>query len=116
MPTFETPKTPTEFVTAMLRSTIEADELIAERINDRWLREAHTHTSVNGFVAALAMETLRRFASEAANDLTEHLDQVITAGDIAGPAYRTAKSLDLNPDQWLAEFKERAALRKATAK
>lgn len=108
-----TPKTPAEFIETMLRSSIEADQLVAERINDRWFREAHTHTAINGFVAGMAMEMLRRHAPQVADDLAEHLDEILTAGDVGGPAYRTAKVVGCGPDQWIAEFNERAALRKA---
>lgn len=107
------PDSPSSFAEAMLRSTIEADELASERINDRWLREAHTHTAVNGLVAALAMEVLRDHAPDAAEAVTDQLNHIITAGDLGGPTYRIAKALGYDPDQWLAEFKERAALRKA---
>ncbi|MEU0656056.1 hypothetical protein ABZ485_27960 [Streptomyces albogriseolus] len=111
--TLETPKTPAAFVETMLRSTIEADELVQENINDRWLREAHTHTAVNGFIAAIALENLRRFAPETADELAENLHQGLIAGDLAGPAYRMAKQLGHDPDQWLTEHKEREARRKA---
>lgn len=115
MTTFETPKTPREFVETMLRSSIEADRLASENVNDRWLREAHTHTAVNGLVAAMAMEMLRRFADTAAESSANQLDQIVTAGDIGGPAYRMAQGLGFDPDQWIAEFGQRAASRKETA-
>ncbi|MFJ5294497.1 hypothetical protein [Streptomyces sp. NPDC088348] len=111
MTTFETPKTPHAFVETMLRSSIEADLLASENINDRWLREAHMHTAVNGFIAAMAIEALRRWAPDEANDTVDHLDQILTAGDLAGSAYRTAKGLGHDPDQWIEEFNERAARR-----
>nr|WSX25513.1 hypothetical protein OG690_38160 [Streptomyces tubercidicus] len=107
------PSTPREYTESMIRSAIEADRLVQERINDRYLREAHTHTAVNGFIAAMAMECLRRFAPDSANDLAEHLTRVLASGDLEGTAYRTAKGLNFDPDQWIAEFNERAALRKA---
>ena len=113
MTTFETPKTPRDFAETMIRSTIEADRLADENINDRWLREAHTHTVVNGYIAALAMEVLRRHAPNAAADLAEQLDRTLTGGDVGGSAYRIAKALGCDPDQWIAEFEERAARRKA---
>lgn len=113
MTTFETPKTPRDFAEAMLRSSLDADRLVQENINDRWLREAHTHTAVNGLVAALAMETLRRHASPAAEELAETLDCILTAGDLGGPAWRTANALGFNPDQWETEFAERATTRAA---
>lgn len=113
MTTFETPKTPREFVETTLRTAIEADQLVTENINDRYLREAHTHTTVNAFIASMAMESLRRFAPDAADSLAEQLDHIFTAGDIGGPAYRTAKALGHDPDQWIAAHHERAALRKA---
>lgn len=116
MTTFETPKTPRAFAEAMLRSSIEADELCMERINDRWLREAHTHTAVNGFIAAMAMESLRRFAPATADELADQLDRILTAGDIRGPAYRAAQALGFEPDQWLTKHEERAARRKANTK
>lgn len=116
MTTFETPKTAEEFVSTMLRSSVEADLLMAERINDRWFREAHQHGAVNGFVAAYAFNTLRVANPEAAERLAEHLDQILTAGDIGGPAWRSAKALGLDPDHWIAEFNERAARRAVTAR
>lgn len=116
MTTNEDPSTPREYTEAMIRSAIEADLLVQERINDRWLREAHTHTAVNGFIAAMAMESLRRFAPETADNLAEHLTRVLAGGDLEGAAYRTAKGLNFDPDQWIAEFNKRAALRKANAK
>lgn len=115
MTNFDTPKTPAAFVETMLRSSIEADRLVSEYINDAPLRQAETHAAVNGFIAAMAMESLRRFAPDAADDLADQLDRVLTAGDLASPAYRTAKALGHDPDQWLAEFEERAARRKAKA-
>lgn len=116
MPDLSTPQTPTAFVEAMLRSSIEADELVQENINDRWLREAHTHTAVNGLIAAMALENLRRFAPDTADALANQLAATLIAGDIAGPVYRTAKALGHDPEQWLAEHQERAARRKmATA-
>ncbi|MGY0065158.1 hypothetical protein ACWY4P_53555 (plasmid) [Streptomyces sp. LZ34] len=116
MTTLDTPKTPREFAETMIRSTIEADRLADENINDRWLREAHTHTAVNGYIAAMAIEALRRFAPSSADALAEYLNRVLTAGDLAGPAYRTAKGLGHDPDQWIAQFDERAARRKANTK
>lgn len=115
MTTFDTPKTPAAFVETCLRTCVEADLLASENINDRWLREAHTHTAVMAFVATTAMETLRHHAPEAADALAEHLDRVITAGDLGGPAYRTAKGLAHDPDQWIAAHEERAALRKVAS-
>lgn len=112
MTNFDTPKTPRNFVEAMLRSSLEADQLVAENINDRWLREAHTHTAVNGLVAAMAMEALRRFSPEAADYTASNLSRILTAGDVAGPAYRFATGCNLAPEQWLAEFSERAAKRR----
>ena len=113
MTTLDTPKTPREFAQTMIRSTIEADRLADENINDRYLLEAHTHTAVNGLVAALAMEVLRRHAPKAAAELAEQLDRTLTGGDIGGSAYRIAKALGCDLDQWIAEFDERAARRKA---
>ncbi|MFH8813075.1 hypothetical protein ACH4GZ_38750 [Streptomyces hygroscopicus] len=113
MTTTDTPKTPREFVETMLRSSVEADRLADENINDRYLLEAHTHSAVNGYVAATAMEMLRLHAPDTADALAEHLDHVLTAGDLAGPVYRTAKGLGHDPDQWIAQFEERAARRKA---
>ncbi|MEU3990177.1 hypothetical protein AB0F24_17675 [Streptomyces platensis] len=112
MTTFETPKTPREFTEAMLRSASDADRLIQENINDRWLREAHTHTAVNGHVAALALEMLRRHAPKIAEELAEHLHDKLARGDLAGPTYRVAMALSFDPDQWLTEFNERAAKRR----
>ncbi|WP_327223079.1 hypothetical protein OG229_02725 [Streptomyces platensis] len=112
MATFETPKKPREFVEAMIRSAIEADLLADERINDRWLREAHTHSAVNGYVAALALEMLRRHAPKTAEELAEHLHDTLVRGDLAGPAYRVATALSFGPDQWIAEFNQRAAKRR----
>jgi urocanate hydratase len=106
------PDSPSDFVEAMLRSSLEADRLMQENINDRWLREAHTHTAVNGLIAAIAMENLRRFAPDTADELAEALNHALTAGDLAGPVYRMAKQLGHDPDQWLTEFNERAARRK----
>lgn len=112
----DTPKTPRAFVETMIRSCIEADQLASENINDRWLREAHTHSAVNGYTAAMAMEMLRRHNPDIARALADHLDQVFTAGDIGGPAYRTAQALGHDPDQWITEHQERAARRKAASK
>lgn len=112
MTTFETPKTPPQFVATMLRSSIEADRLASENINDRYLREAHTHSAVNGYVAAYALQVLHATDPEAAAQLAERLDQILTAGDIGGPAYRAAKSQGHDPDQWIAESDERAARRR----
>ncbi|MFD1278062.1 hypothetical protein [Streptomyces kaempferi] len=109
------PNTPKDFVETMLRSSLEADDLVQENINDRRLREAHTHTAVNGFIAALALENLHRFAPDTADALAEQLNHALIAGDLAGPTYRMAKQLGHDPDQWLTESKERAALRKAKA-
>lgn len=115
MTTFETPKTPREFVETMLRSSIEADRLVSENINDRWLREAHTHTAVNGYVAALALEMLRRHAPKTADELAEHLHDTLVRGDLAGPSHRIAVALSFDPDRWIAEFDQRAASRKENA-
>lgn len=113
MSNFLSPESPRDFVETMIRSSIEADELVSENINDRWLREAHTHTAVNGYVAAMAMEALRRFNPDTADALAEQLKQTLTAGDLSGPTYRAAQALGHDPDQWLTEFNERAARRKA---
>ena len=64
-----TPKTAREFVGSMLRSSIEGDRLAAERINEPRFMEAHSHTAVNGLVAGLAMEMLRRHDPQTADDL-----------------------------------------------
>jgi hypothetical protein len=109
----DTPKTPKAFVETMLRSSLEADQLASENINNRWLREAHTHSAVNGFIAAMAMEMLRRHNPDVADDVADQLDRFLTAGDLAGPVYRAAKGLGHDPDQWLTEHQERAARRKA---
>ncbi|MFC9736141.1 hypothetical protein ACFWG5_34280 [Streptomyces hydrogenans] len=106
------PKTPKRFTETFLRSAIEADKLASENINDRWLREAHTHSAVNGYAAAVAIEMLRRHNPDVATAIAEHLEQVLTAGDLAGPTYRTAQGLGFDPDQWLAEHQERAQRRK----
>lgn len=113
MPTFETPKTSREFIETMLRSSLEADRLADENINDRHLLEAHTHAVVNGHVAAMALEMLRQNAPDVADDLAEHLHDTLVAGDIAGPTYRVAVALSFDPDQWIADFNERAARRGA---
>lgn len=113
MTTFNTPKNPREFIETMLRSSIEADRLASENINDRWLLEAHTHTAVNGHVAAMAMEMLRQNAPQVADDLAEHLNDTLTRGDLGGPTYRAAVALSFDPDQWITEHKERAAARGA---
>lgn len=115
MNTQNEPGTPRYYAERMLRSSVEADRLAAERINDRWALEAHTHTAVNGLIAAMAMEMLRRHNPAIASELAERIDQITTAGDIGGPAYRTAQALGFDPDQWIAEFNERAALRTAKA-
>lgn len=109
------PKSPSEFVETMLRSALEADRLVSENINDRWLREAHTHTAINGFVAAMAMEYLRHVDSDTADHVAEELEAVFTRGDLAGPLYRIAKKLGHDPDQWIEKYEERAASRKAKA-
>lgn len=113
MTTTDTPKTPREFAEAMIRSTIEADRLADENINDRRLREAHTHSAVNGLIATMAMEMLRRHNPTIAAEVAQQLERILTAGDLAGPAYRTARALGHDPDQWITEFEERAARRKA---
>lgn len=115
MTTLDTPKTPDQLIATMLRSTIEADLLVSEYINDAPLRQAEQQACVNGLVAAAAMEMLQRFAPDAAESLAHQLDLILTAGDIAGPAWRTAQGLNLNPDQWIAEFHERAARRRQKA-
>lgn len=113
MTTFDTPDTPRGFIEAMLRSSLDADRLVEENINDRWRREAHTHTAVNGHVAAMALEMLRQNAPQIADELAEHLHDSLVAGDLAGPTYRAALALSFDPDQWIAEFNERAASRGA---
>ena len=113
MTTFETPKTPRDLIEAMLRSSLDADRLVQENINDRWLREAHTHTTVNGHVAAMALEMLRQNAPQIADELAEHLHDTLVAGDLAGPTYRAALALSFDPDRWNTEFNERAARRGA---
>ncbi|MBD0743506.1 hypothetical protein [Streptomyces sp. CBMA152] len=115
MTTFHTPSTPREFIETMLRSSIEADLLASENINNRWLREAHTHAAVNGHVAAMAMEMLRQNAPDLADDLAEHLNDTLTLGDLAGPTYRAALALSFDPEQWITEFKERASHRREAA-
>ena len=115
MPTFETPKTPRDFTEAMLRSSLEADQLAQENINDRRLLEAHTHTAVNGHIAAMAMEMLRHHAPRIADELAEHLHDTLVMGDLAGPTYRCATALSFDPDQWIADFNERAARRATKA-
>ncbi|GHB55949.1 hypothetical protein GCM10010331_49780 [Streptomyces xanthochromogenes] len=115
MTTFETPDTPRGFIEAMLRSSLEADQLAQENINNRWLREAHTHTAVNGHIAALALEMLRRHAPQAAEGLAEGLHLTLTRGDLAGPVYRVAIALGFEPDQWITEHNERAARRQEAA-
>ncbi|MCX4697046.1 hypothetical protein [Streptomyces sp. NBC_01373] len=113
MTNFDVPKTPAEFVKSMLRDGIESDLLAVEHVNDRDLREPNIHAAVAAYVAANAMHNLRLNSPEAADILAERLAQVITAGDLAGPLYRAAKHLDLDPDQWITEFNERAARRGA---
>jgi hypothetical protein len=113
MTSFDTPKTAAQFVETMLRSSIEADRLVSEHINNRDLCDAHTHDCVNAFIAAFAFHELRRTNPEAAEQLAEHLDHILTAGDIGGPAWRAPKALGHDPDQWIAEFNERAARRGA---
>lgn len=116
MTTTDTPKTPAEFVAVMLRSSIEADLLVMEHINDPTVMQAETHACINGFIAATAMENLRRIDPDAAATIAERLDQIITAGEVRGPAIRAAKRLGLNPDRWIDEFEERAARRGAKPK
>lgn len=116
MTTFETPKSPREFVETMLRSSVEADRLASENIDDHCLREAHHHSAVNGLVAGMALEMLRRFAPTAAESTVGQLDQILTAGDVAGPVYRMARGMGFDPDQWVAEHEERAALRTAVTR
>lgn len=103
----DTPQTPADFVEAMLRSAIEADRLARQHINDRDLREAHIHTAANGLIAAMAMETLRRFAPTSAEAATGQLDQILAAGDLGGPLYRIAQGLGHDPDKWIAECDQR---------
>ncbi|WP_329131451.1 hypothetical protein OG552_10240 [Streptomyces sp. NBC_01476] len=111
-----TPKAPAEFVTTMLRSSIEADLLVAEYINDAPLRQAEQQAAVNGLIAGVALENLHRFAPDAAKAVSQTLDSILTAGDVGGPAYRAAKKLGNDPDQWIAAFNERANLRKEKAR
>ncbi|GAA2770571.1 hypothetical protein XF35_40180 [Streptomyces platensis subsp. clarensis] len=80
-----------------------------------WPHGAHSHSAINGLIAAMAMEMLRRHAPDIANSLADHLDSIFTVGDIGGPAYRTAQALGHDPDQWIADYDERAAARKADA-
>ncbi|WP_331728969.1 hypothetical protein OG693_39120 (plasmid) [Streptomyces sp. NBC_01259] len=112
-PETEPLKAPAEYVESTLRSAIEADLLHDEHINDLLLFEAHSHTVVNGFIAALAMEALRRFAPGPATALAQQLDGIFTRGDIGGPAYRAAKSFGYDPDQWIAKYNQQAAARGA---
>lgn len=111
-----TPKTPAEFVERMLRDGVESDKLADEHVNDGSLLEAHTHATIAAFIAANAMHALRVYAPEMADQLAEKLERVITAGDLGGPLYRAAKSLELDVDQWIADFDERAARRREGAK
>jgi uncharacterized protein YciW len=113
VPNLETPKTPEAFVETMLRNAIEGDRLADEHINDRDLLDAHTHTTVNAYIAAAAMHTLQNVAPGKATALARGLAQILDAGDLAGPAYRAAKELGHDPDQWIADHQERAARRKA---
>lgn len=113
MTTIDTPKTPRGYIETTLRTCIEADRLADEDINDRYLLEARSHTAVNAYIATVAMEMLRRHNPDVATELAESLDNIFTRGDLAGPAYRTAKALGFDPDQWIAEREERAARRKA---
>ncbi|MFI8942679.1 hypothetical protein [Streptomyces syringium] len=102
-----TPKSPHEYVETMLRSSIEGDRLVAEYIDNASLRQAETHVAVNGFIAAMAMDALRRHAPVSADALAEFLDHVFTLGDLTGPFYRIAKAMDYDPDAWIAQIEQR---------
>lgn len=112
MATTDVPETAHEYLGRMLRSCIEADRLVSENINDPRLREAHIHTAANGFIAAIAMHQLMNVNPGRASDVGETLQKILTAGDIAGPAYRAAKQFGYDPDQWIAEHEEHRAKRR----
>lgn len=112
----DTYKSPSEFVETMLCSGVEANRLISlVDINNRPLFDAHVHTAINGFVAAMAMEYLRRTDPDLADQVAEELDAVFTRGDVGGPLYRAAKRLGHDPDQWIADCEQRAGRRKTLA-
>ncbi|MFC4512592.1 hypothetical protein [Streptomyces ehimensis] len=115
MTTPDAPPSPSYYVETMLRSSIEGDRLVAEYIGNDPLRHAETHVAVNGFVAAMAMDFLRRHAPASADALAEFLDHVFTLGNLTGPSHRIAKAMDYDPDLWIAQLEERLAKRRAAA-
>ncbi|MFI0914365.1 hypothetical protein [Streptomyces abikoensis] len=109
MTTPDAPPSPSYYVETMLRSSIEGDRLVAEYVDNDPLRHAETHVAVNGFIAAMAMDALRRHAPASADALAELLDHVFTLGDLSGPSHRIAKAMDYDPDTWVAQVEERIA-------
>jgi hypothetical protein len=105
------PSTPAEFVERMLRDGIHADQLAAEYVNDRDLRDPNINAAVAAYVAANAIHVLEAHNEAAADLLADNLQRVIAAGDLAGPLYRAAKHLGLDADEWIADFKEKLARR-----
>lgn len=103
----DTPKTPREFVEAMLRSCVEADWLASGHINNPPLRRAESQAAVNGFVAAMAMSYLRIHARARADKLAEFLDHVLSSGTLGIAAYRVATALDYDHGAWTAQVNER---------
>ncbi|MFE8961798.1 hypothetical protein [Streptomyces iakyrus] len=109
--THTVPNTPAAFVERMLRDGIRADQLAAEHINDRDLREPNINTAVAAYIAANAIHTLARHNQAAADLLADNLHRVIAAGDLTGPLRRAATALEHDADRWVADFKEQLARR-----
>jgi hypothetical protein len=105
------PNTPAAFVERMLRDGIRADQLAAEHVNDRDLREPNINTAVAAYIAANAIHTLARHNQAAADLLADNLHRVIAAGDLTGPLRRAATALEHDADQWITNFKEQLARR-----
>ncbi|WP_399559200.1 hypothetical protein OH809_45355 (plasmid) [Streptomyces sp. NBC_00873] len=110
MTNFDSPNQLTE---TMIRSAVETDCAVMTYLENGDLRDALHLATVNAYIAALATEALRRFTPDAADAVVHQINQVLAAGDLSGPAYRTAQGLGHDPNQWIAEFNERTARRKA---
>ncbi|MGK5730224.1 hypothetical protein [Streptomyces sp. URMC 124] len=106
----DVPKSAAKFVEATLRSCIEADR-IAAKTKSPQIRRAESRVATNGFVAALAMSSLRRHAPARADVLAGFLDDVFARGNLTIPARRIATALDYDYDAWIAQVDERVERR-----
>ncbi|MFF7022967.1 hypothetical protein ACFY97_18440 [Streptomyces klenkii] len=105
----DTPKSPREFVGAMLRSCVEADRFATEYADNLPLRDAEVQAAVNGFVAAVTMDHLRRHAPNCADSVVALLVNVLSSSHLGIAARRIATGLDYDHAGWIAQVDARIA-------